>query len=74
MNAKVKLTKGVRPGRGFSLDEIRGAGLRVAQLKRKGLKIDRRRRSSHQLNVAELKKLFAPRRKKAVKKKGKGKS
>lgn len=50
-------TRGPRPrkGRGFSLGEIREAGLTPHEAKRLGIPIDRRRRTSRPQNVQSLK-------------------
>lgn len=79
---QVKTENRFRAGRGFGLGEIRKAGAAVAQLKKMKLRADKRRRSVHEANVEELKKLLGqakekkqkPKkvRKAAVKKKAKG--
>ncbi len=42
---------GLRRGKGFSLSELRGAGFTVADTKRFGVRIDKRRNSTHQINI-----------------------
>ena len=44
-----------RPGRGFSPDEIKEAGLNAADAKKIGFRIDRKRKTSHEENVNTLK-------------------
>lgn len=44
-----------RIGRGFSISELKAVGLNVKRAKRLGLKIDVRRRTSHEVNVNVLK-------------------
>lgn len=44
--------------RGFSIGEIQGAGATAVQLKKTRLRVDKRRRSVHEANVEELKKLL----------------
>ncbi|MER3601420.1 MAG: 50S ribosomal protein L13e [Nitrososphaerota archaeon] len=51
-----------REGRGFSLAELRLAGLTLKQARKLGLRLDPRRRTAHEENVKELKALLAPRR------------
>lgn len=46
---------GIRGGRGFSLEEIKRAGLTVRQAKMLGIPIDKRRRTVHLKNVETLK-------------------
>ncbi len=48
-----------RAGRGFSLMELEAAGVKPFQAKRMGLRLDVRRRTSHDFNVEELKKIAA---------------
>lgn len=48
----------VRAGRGFSLNELREAGMLIEVAKRLGLPIDRRRRSVREENVEALKMLL----------------
>jgi large subunit ribosomal protein L13e len=47
---------GLRPGRGFSLGELREAGLTPKEAMRLGLYVDKRRRSVHPWNVEALRK------------------
>ncbi len=49
------ITPGVRKGKGFSLGELREAGLTPQQAKKLGLHIDKRRKSVHPWNVEALK-------------------
>jgi len=46
-----------RVGKGFSLGELREAGLTPADAKRLGIYVDKRRKSVHPWNVEILKKL-----------------
>ncbi len=48
---------GMREGRGFSIGELKEAGLTLERAKRLGLRIDKRRRSVHSWNVKVLKEL-----------------
>ena len=48
----------VRVGRGFSLNELREAGITVVAAKKLGILIDKRRRSCRKENVETLKELF----------------
>ena len=45
-----------RPGKGFSRDELREAGLSLAKAARLRFRIDKRRRNAHPMNVATLEK------------------
>lgn len=56
---QVKTKNRFRAGRGFSIGEIQKAGATTAQLKKMKLRVDKRRRSMHEANVEELKKLPA---------------
>ncbi|MCD6535756.1 MAG: ribosomal protein L13e [Thaumarchaeota archaeon] len=44
-----------RTGRGFSLNELRAAGITIDVAKRLGIPIDKRRRSSREENIQMLK-------------------
>lgn len=44
-----------RPGKGFSPDEIKEAGLNAADARRLRISIDRRRKTCHDENIANLK-------------------
>ncbi len=44
-----------REGRGFSLDEIKRAGLNLQEAKRQGIPLDKRRRTVHLQNVQIIK-------------------
>lgn len=57
LRPKVKSRKGLREGNGFSLTELKEAGLTVAQAKRLGVRVDERRRSLHAFNVQALREL-----------------
>lgn len=46
-----------RLGRGFSLEELRRAGLTVNEARRLGLYVDLRRKSAHKENVDFLRKI-----------------
>jgi large subunit ribosomal protein L13e len=48
----------LRKGRGFSLEEIRKAGLSLQDAKRRGVPIDNRRRTAHSQNVQMLKEKY----------------
>ena len=48
----------MREGRGFSLGEIRRAGLTLHEAKRLGIPVDKRRRTTHLRNVQMLKEQF----------------
>jgi len=64
-----------REGRGYSVAEIRAAGVGLTRVKKLRIPVDLRRRTSHASNVTRLKKLvaeaearLAERKKKAVRK------
>ena len=46
-----------RAGRGFSLNELRAAGITIDVAKRIGIPVDKRRRSSREENVQMLREL-----------------
>ncbi len=46
-----------RIGRGFSLGELKDAGISIKEARLRGIPIDKRRKSVHQWNVEALKKL-----------------
>ncbi|MHA1644553.1 MAG: ribosomal protein L13e [Candidatus Freyarchaeota archaeon] len=48
-------SKRFRAGKGFSLGEIQGAGLTVHEAKRLSLRIDRRRKTTHEINIQAIK-------------------
>jgi large subunit ribosomal protein L13e len=48
-----------RIGRGFSVSELRMAGLTIDKARELGLYVDRRRRSAHPWNVEYLRKLVS---------------
>ena len=50
---------GYRKGKGFSLSEIREAGISVEEAERLGLKIDRRRKSRLEVNVLTIKEVVS---------------
>ena len=72
--ARVKSKKGFRKGKGFSEEEIKKAGMTIAMAKKLKIVIDPRRKSAHDFNVAELKKLKPPEKKPKVKKAAKPKA
>jgi large subunit ribosomal protein L13e len=58
LRGKQKPNKPFRKGRGFSLLEIKAAGLTISEAKKLGIPIDSRRRSSHDVNIEKLKQLI----------------
>jgi len=48
-------TDKIRIGRGFSIGELKEAGLSISEAKKLGLYIDRRRKSIHKENIDILK-------------------
>ncbi|NOZ59783.1 MAG: hypothetical protein GXO66_09475 [Euryarchaeota archaeon] len=55
----VRKPDGKRRGRGFSLAELREAGLTPVQARKLGIAVDRRRKSLHPENVDTLRKIAA---------------
>ncbi|MFQ5815668.1 MAG: ribosomal protein L13e [Candidatus Hydrothermarchaeaceae archaeon] len=71
---KVISAKGYREGRGFSLGELKSAGVSPSQARRVKIGVDVRRRSTHDFNVKELSEIASrliPRMKTSNKGKGK---
>jgi len=61
-NPKVRSREArLRLGRGFSRDELRKAGATLDEAKRKGLPVDKRRRSCREENVKVVRRLIAER-------------
>lgn len=58
-NPIVKHSAGTRAGRGYSLNEIKAAGCQMLDLKRRGIRIDPRRKTVHEANVNTLKAFFS---------------
>ena len=50
-----RIQRPLRRGRGFSVLELKEAGITVDQARRLGIPVDRRRRSAHKWNVRALK-------------------
>ncbi len=48
-----------RIGRGFSLEEIKQAGISIKEAKARGIPIDKRRKTAHKWNVEALKKIVS---------------
>jgi large subunit ribosomal protein L13e len=63
---------GKRSGRGFSLEELKKAGLNPAEAKRLKLPVDKRRKTAHNQNVETIK-AYAEKKKAKVKPKPKPK-
>jgi large subunit ribosomal protein L13e len=53
----LKLPPKIRVGRGFSLGELKEAGVTLIEVKRLGIRVDKMRKSVHPWNVEALKKL-----------------
>ncbi len=49
----------LRSGRGFSMSELKAAGLDVKRARKMGLRVDERRDSCHEENVKALKEFLA---------------
>ena len=47
-----------RPGKGFSPDEVKEAGLNTADARRLRLPVDRKRKTCHDENIANIKSHF----------------
>ncbi len=47
-----------RLGRGFSLGELKEAGISISEARRRGIPVDMRRKTVHPWNVEALKKLL----------------
>jgi large subunit ribosomal protein L13e len=58
---------GLREGRGFSLGELREAGLTPEKARRLGLYVDKRRRTVHPWNVEALRKFIEELEKRGIK-------
>ena len=58
-----------RTGKGFSLGEIQGAGLTAHEAKRLSLRIDRRRKTTHEINIQAIKAYVKEQKEKLKKKK-----
>jgi predicted flap endonuclease-1-like 5' DNA nuclease len=63
MEAQVRKAHGHRPGKGFSLSEIRKAGFTTHQVRKVGVYVDSRRRTLHEFNVQTLRTLMEERQK-----------
>ena len=63
MEAQVRKAHGHRPGKGFSLSEIRKAGFTTHQVRKVGVYVDSRRRTIHEFNVQTLRTLMEERQK-----------
>lgn len=55
MEPKVNIAKSPRVGHGFSLQEIKKAGMTVKSARKKGIRVDVRRKSAYDDNVRILK-------------------
>jgi ribosomal protein L13E len=54
INVKSPGTKRWRGGKGFSMPEVKEAGLSPEALRKKGVMVDSKRKSKHQKNTDEL--------------------
>jgi len=50
-----RVDQGLRVGKGFSIGELKAAGLKLEEARKLGLWIDKKRRSIHEWNVKVLK-------------------
>ncbi len=64
----VRKPDGLRKGRGFSLRELKEAGLSLADARKLNIAVDRRRRSMHPENVEVLRKIVTKSRAEKVEK------
>jgi ribosomal protein L13E len=55
MEPRVNLAKSPRAGHGFSLPELKKAGIDIRVAKKKGIRIDKRRKSAYDENIQLLK-------------------
>lgn len=55
MEPKVNIAKSPRAGRGFSLPELKKAGIDIRVAKKTGIRIDKRRKSAYDENIKLLK-------------------
>lgn len=60
-----------RVGKGFSISEVKEAGLSLDEAKKLGIYIDKRRKSKHDVNIQALKDLISKQKKSLKKSKGK---
>lgn len=51
----LRLPPKIRVGRGFSLGELKAAGISEGEARKLGLRVDRFRRNTHEFNVEALK-------------------
>ena len=65
----IVITDKKREGRGFSLKEIKEAGINIQRARKLGFLVDRRRKTVYDENIKKLKELLKTAKKKPVKKK-----
>ncbi len=53
----------IRAGRGFSIEELKQAGITLAEARKLKIPVDKRRKTAHEWNIEELRKLAASLRK-----------